>query len=266
MKGFPLLKVGQLSRLLNAGLISSEQLSAYCYTLAVAGEDIWNLHAFERLTSQEDLLDQARMSDKRRIEKSILSALDGIPVSIKANIAVASQPLTAGSRILCAGERSSIIPNVGYSADVSRCLLEDCGAILVGITAQDEFGMGSLGTNVVASARSAKEATDRSPSLIASKNPLWLLDKCGGTHVVSDEDAAQFIKLPGDAILEAHSNAILTETPHFSAGGSSCGSAVSVSHGSSIISLGSDTGGSVRLPAAWCGVTGLKPSYGLLCK
>src|SRR6185369_6678894 len=47
-------------------------------------------------------------------------------------------------------------------------------------------------------------------------------------------------------------------------GGSSCGSAVAVASGMADVACGTDTAGSIRVPAAWCGVVGLKTTHGLV--
>jgi aspartyl-tRNA(Asn)/glutamyl-tRNA(Gln) amidotransferase subunit A len=51
-----------------------------------------------------------------------------------------------------------------------------------------------------------------------------------------------------------------------SSGGSSSGSGVAVAAGLCLAALGTDTGGSIRNPAAWCGIVGHKPTYGLVSR
>ena len=52
--------------------------------------------------------------------------------------------------------------------------------------------------------------------------------------------------------------------PSHTAGGSSSGSAALVAAGEVDMAMGGDQGGSIRIPAGWCGIYGLKPTYGLV--
>ena len=147
-----------------------------------------------------------------------------------------------------------------YNSFVSHRLLNECNSVLIGITTMDEFGMGSLGTNAHAQ----------------TKNPLSfnLMDTFWNT-VYSAIDLERehvllyLIKNPNE-LLELYNtsyNNINMEQQHWSCvGGSSSGSAVSIATGSSLLSIGTDTGGSIRLPSAWTGIVGLKPTYGLLSR
>jgi aspartyl-tRNA(Asn)/glutamyl-tRNA(Gln) amidotransferase subunit A len=95
-----------------------------------------------------------------------------------------------------------------------------------------------------------------------------------------DAEVVRRLRAAGAIILgklNMHEGALgsTNDNPHFgrainphrnghSPGGSSGGSAAAVAAGLCCAALGSDTGGSVRIPASYCGVVGLKPSYGLI--
>lgn len=81
----------------------------------------------------------------------------------------------------------------------------------------------------------------------------------------------------GKTNLHEHAYGVTSENPHYgvvrnpwdperSPGGSSGGSAVAVATGMALAATGTDTGGSIRVPASWCGITGLKPTFGRVSK
>ncbi len=153
------------------------------------------LSAFE-----EDALKKAVAFDARNDSEKWNSPLAGIPFAAKDNLCYGGHPTTCASRIL-----ENFVPP--YTATVLS-KLEEGGAILMGKTNMDEFGMG---------------ATCEYSALAVTRNPI---------------------------------------DPRYVPGGSSGGSAAAVASGMVPFALGSDTGGSVRLPASYCGIVGMRPTYG----
>jgi aspartyl-tRNA(Asn)/glutamyl-tRNA(Gln) amidotransferase subunit A len=145
-------------------------------------------------------LEAARASEARWASDDALGPLDGVPVTVKDNIAVRGLATRKGSLV------ASDVPETEDAPSVER--LRAAGAVILGKTTMPEFGWKGLSD---------------SPLTGLTRNP-WNAER--------------------------------------TTGGSSAGAAVCAALGIGRMHLGTDGAGSVRIPAAFCGVLGFKPSYG----
>lgn len=174
------------------GLAGTEETPAALVGRALAGaKAAAALNIFTSLDDAAALAAAARRGGTPR-------PLEGIPIAVKDNLAVAGQPFSGGSRAIGAAHA------VADAGAVAR--LRDAGAIVIGKTNLHEFAFGVTSNNAVYG---------------AVENP---------------------------------------SVPGHSAGGSSGGAAAAVAAGIVPAALGTDTGGSGRIPAAFCGCVGFRPS------
>jgi aspartyl-tRNA(Asn)/glutamyl-tRNA(Gln) amidotransferase subunit A len=148
----------------------------------------------------EGAMVQAEASQARWLKGAPRGPLDGVPVTVKENIASRGVPVPLGTAA------TELVPAQDDAPPVAR--LREAGAMLIAKTTMPDYGMLTSG--------------------LSSFHPLT--------------------RNPWD----------LTKNP----GGSSAGAAAAAAAGYGPLHLGTDIGGSIRLPAAFCGVFGLKPSLG----
>jgi aspartyl-tRNA(Asn)/glutamyl-tRNA(Gln) amidotransferase subunit A len=158
-----------------------------------------HIHATYLLEPERALKD-ARASEERWRRGEPAGPLDGVPTTIKDNIATKGEPVPLGTAA------SELKPAPADAPPVAR--LREAGAILFTKTTMPDYGMLSSG--------------------LSSFHPLT--------------------RNPWD----------LSKNP----GGSSAGAGAAGAAGYGPLHLGTDIGGSVRLPACWCGLVALKPSLG----
>ncbi|QTD46609.1 amidase [Ottowia testudinis] len=161
----------------------------------------WEPHiAATYLLRPDAAITQARAAEARWLKGQPCGALDGVPVTIKDNIATQGDPTPLGTRAV------PLTPATADAPPAAR--LREAGAVIVCKTTMPDYGMLSSGLSTF-------HKTSRNP---------W----------------------------------DLALTP----GGSSAGAGAAAAAGYGPLHLGTDIGGSIRLPAAWCGIVGLKPSLG----
>ena len=142
----------------------------------------------------------AKASTERWQKGEPMGALDGVPVTIKDNIATKGVPVPLGAASV------KLVPAAADAPPAAR--LREAGAVIFSKTTMPDYGMLSSG--------------------LSSFHPLT--------------------RNPWD----------LSKNP----GGSSAGAGAAAAAGYGPLHLGTDIGGSVRLPACWCGLVALKPSLG----
>ena len=152
------------------------------------------------LYAPERALKEARASEARWAKGQPIGPLDGVPVTVKDNIATRGEPTPIGTAA------SDMTPAKADAPPAAR--LHEAGAIIFTKTTMPDYGMLSSGL-------SSHHALARNP---------WKLDR--------------------------------------NPGGSSAGAAAAAAALYGPLHLGTDIGGSVRLPAGWCGIFGIKPSAG----
>src|SRR5271165_1729563 len=145
-------------------------------------------------------LAEARASEARWLKGEPIGPLDGVPATVKDNIATRGDPKPLGTAA------SDMTPATADAPPAQR--LREAGAICFAKTTMPDYGMLSSGV-------SSFHALTRNP---------WNLER--------------------------------------NPGGSSAGASAAGAAGYGPLHLGTDIGGSVRLPAGWCGLFGLKPSGG----
>ncbi len=180
----------------------SGELSPVEVTQAVLDHiDRWEPHLHATyLLRPEAALAQARGSEARWFNGTPCGPLDGVPVTIKDNLATRGDPTPLGTAAV------PLTPALEDSPPAAR--MRNAGAIMICKTTMPDYGMLSSGLSTF-------HALARNP---------WDLSK----------------------------------TP----GGSSAGAGAAAAAGYGPLHIGTDIGGSLRLPAGWCGIFSLKPSLG----
>ena len=199
---YPVTALHDLSASALAAAYRSGTLSPVEVTRAVLAHiERWepHLHASYAL-DPEGALAMAQASEQRLRSGTPLGALEGVPATIKENIATQGVPVPLGTAA------TELAPAAADAPPTAR--LREAGAVLLGKTVMPDYGMLSSGL-------SSFHALARNP---------WDL--------------------------------------RLGPGGSSAGAGAAAAAGYGPLHIGTDIGGSIRLPASWCGVFGLKPSNG----